>query len=71
MRTQVFHPSDNRPDIPKRAIIITDEYQFPPKPLILQEEINAVNERTLVVGTTKLIDVDTIASLASPSQKVC
>jgi len=74
MRTQVFHPSDNRPDILNTVIIITDEYQFPPKPLLLQEEINAVNEsgiRTLLVGITKRIDVDTIVSLASPPQKVC
>ena len=75
MRTQVFHPSDDRPDIPNTAIIITDEYQFPPKPLLLQEEINAVNEscfRTLVVGITKMIELDdTIVRLASPPQKVC
>jgi len=34
MRTQVFHPSDDRPDIPNTVIIITDEYQFPPKAII-------------------------------------
>jgi len=75
MRTQVFHPSDNRPDVPNTAIIITDGGQFPPKPLLLQEEIREVKESgitTLVVGiTTKDLDVNTIVSLSSPPQKVC
>jgi len=71
MRTQVFSLSNDRPDVPNLAIIITDGY--PTIKSTLPDEINAVNKsgiNTLVVGVTNNIDLDTIKKLSSPPQKV-
>ena len=71
MRTQVFGMSDDRPDAPNTAIIITDGY--PTVPSTLQGEIDACRQsgiRTLVVGVTDKIDLNTIQQLASPPSKV-
>ena len=71
MRTQIFNPSDDRPDIPNIAIILTDG--FPTVASTLDPEIRTVHNsgiNTLVVGITNRIDRNTIVTLASSPQKV-